>query len=258
MVGIGATVSAVTVLLTNDDGIYSPGLEALRSQLERDHDVWILAPDGERSGTSNMITISEPIRCTQVGERQYASSGSPADCVIIALLGAIPVRIDVVVSGINIGANLGSDIIYSGTAAAARQAAYKGVPGIAVSLNSFYEPFHFSPVAEFVVDHLDELLALWNQDHFINVNAPNTVHPRGVEITTPAMRRYADSLLPFTPPRGGTYYFVDGKPIEVEPEEGSDWDAVNRGFISVGPVLLNPVNHEVEAVYKRASFVQSE
>ena len=246
----------VTILLTNDDGIYSPGLQALEEEFSKDHDVWILAPDGERSGFSNSITISEPIRCTQVAERTYASSGTPADCVILATRGAIPVMPHLVVSGINIGPNLGSDIIYSGTCAAARQAAYREIPGIAVSLNSFHAPLHFEPVARFVRENVNELIALWNGDHFINVNAPNLTEPLGVSITTPAMRRYDDTLLPFEPPRGGTYYFVDGKPAATTLEAGTDWHAVEEGRISVSPIMLNPINHTVEEHYRSSSFVR--
>jgi 5'-nucleotidase len=246
----------VTILLTNDDGIYSPGLAALHTGFSQDHDVWVLAPDGERSGFSNSITISEPIRCTEVAPQQYASSGTPADCVILGTGGALPATFDVVISGINIGPNLGSDIIYSGTCAAARQAAYRTIPGIAVSLNSFHTPFHFEPVVAFLRDSLDELVALWNEDHFINVNAPNVAEPRGVAITTPAFRRYDDRLLPFEPPRGGTYYFVDGKPAEATLEEGTDWHAVEHGAISVSPVMLNPINHAVESYYRSSSLVR--
>lgn len=246
----------MTVLLTNDDGILSPGLKALQDTFSRDHDVWVVAPDGERSGYSNSITISEPIRCTRVSDQSFAISGTPADCVILATLGAIPVMPELVVSGINIGPNLGSDIVYSGTCAGARQSVYKGIPGIAVSLNSFKPPFFFTPVAEFLVEHLNELTNLWNPDHFINVNAPNTPVFRDVAITTPSMRRYADTLLPFEPPRGGTYYFVDGRPEAVELEPGTDWHAVEQGALSVSPIMLNPVNHEVERHYRLSAFMQ--
>jgi 5'-nucleotidase len=246
----------VKVLLTNDDGIYSPGLAALNEEFSRSHEVWILAPDGERSGYSNSITISEPIRVTKVDERTYASSGTPADCVILATRGAIEADIEVVISGINIGPNLGSDIVYSGTCAAARQAAYREIPGIAASLNSFHSPFHFQPVARFISENLDALLSLWNADHFINVNAPNLAEPRSVAITTPSMRRYDDHLLPFEPPRGGTYYFVDGAPAPAQIVEGTDWHAVEHGAISVSPIMLNPVNHAVEENYRAVSFVE--
>jgi 5'-nucleotidase len=246
----------VTILLTNDDGLYSPGLEALRTVFSEHHDVWVLAPDGERSGYSNSITISEPIRCTRIEEGVYASSGTPADCVILGTRGAIPVSPELVISGINIGPNLGSDIVYSGTCAGARQAVYRGLPGIAVSLNSIRPPFHFEPVARFIEKHLEEMLALWNPDHFITINAPNTPEPTGVAITSPAMRLYDDKLLPFEPPRGGTYYFVDGKPSETVLERGTDWHAVEDGQISVSPVMLNPINHAVEEHYRTSGFVR--
>ena len=253
----GATVLCVTILITNDDGISSPGLKALHTAFSKEHDVWVLAPDGERSGFSNCITISEPIRCTEIDDQWFASTGTPADCVILATRGAIPVTPDLVISGINIGPNLGSDIIYSGTCAGARQAVYREIPGIAVSLNAFTPPFHFESVTHFVRDNLDEILTLWNPDHFINVNAPNLKQPRGVDITSPAMRRYDEYLLPFEPPRGGTYYFVDGKPSKAVIEAGTDWHAVENGAISVSPIMLNPVNHVVEEHYRTSGLVQT-
>lgn len=246
------------VLLTNDDGVASPGLFGLREVLEaQGHEVWTVAPDGERSGMSNYITLTEAIRCEQVAERTYACSGSPADCVMVALLGAIPVTPELVISGINIGPNLGTDIIYSGTAAGARQAAYKGIPGIACSLDSFTPPLHFNPIATFVATHLSELLDLWNPDHFININAPNideTDLP--VSITRPGVRRYDDTLHQWEPPRGGVYFFVDGTLSHGVPEEGTDWHAVLAGRISISPVLLNPVNHHAEEAYQKASFIR--
>lgn len=245
----------MTVLLTNDDGISSPGLDALRSAFSVDHDVWIVAPDGERSGYSNSITIRDPIRCQAVGERLFAISGTPADCVILGTRGAIPVEPDIVISGVNIGPNLGSDIIYSGTCAAARQAAYREIPAIAVSLNSFRPPFHFEPVVDFLVKNLEELIGLWDSDHFININAPNRPDPVAVDITTPSMRRYDDRLLPCESPRGDIWYFVQGSPSQTVLEEGTDWYSVERGAISVSPIMLNPINHDVEHHYLASSFV---
>lgn len=246
------------VLLTNDDGVASPGLLRLREVLEEaGHEVWTVAPDGERSGMSNYITLTEAIRCESVGERTLAISGSPADCVIVALLGAIPIEPEVVISGINIGPNLGTDIIYSGTAAGARQASYKGIPGIAVSLDSFIPPLHFRPVARFVAGHLGELMELWNADHFININAPNLDSEElPVQITRPSVRRYDDKLHRWEPPRGGVYFFVDGKLSQATPEAGTDWHAIREGAISISPVLLNPVNHTAEEAYQRASFIR--
>lgn len=246
----GGRVPSVTVLLTNDDGIYSSGLRELRERLEAHHDVWTVAPDGERSGVASKITLIEPIRFDRIAERSYATSGTPVDCVILATRGAIPVVPDVVISGINLGPNLGTDITYSGTCAAAREAAYRRIPGIAVSLNSFHAPYHFGPVADFVVATLPALVELWDEFHFVNINAPNIAEPHGRAITEPAIRHYDDTLHPFEPPRGGTYFFVDGRPSPTPLREGTDWHAVEQGLISISPVALNPSNHPVEDAYR--------
>lgn len=246
------------ILLTNDDGIDSPGLHAVRETLEPYHDTWVLAPDGERSAMSHYITIKDPIRCREVGERALAIDGSPADCVILAMAGALPVTPDVVISGINIGPNLGTDIIYSGTVAAARQAAIHRVPGIALSLDTYEAPFHLEPLARFVAERLDELLQLWNDEHFININAPNTPDAgKALEVTSPAVRMYHDKLSEFRTGRGDVYYFMSGYPAEPELVPGTDWYAVHHGAISVTPVMLNPVSHPVEEEYRRALYVDS-
>lgn len=246
------------ILLTNDDGIESAGIEALRTALSRDHEVWILAPDGERSAMSHYITVRDPIRCRQLGERVYSASGSPADCVIIGMLGALPETPDLVVSGINIGPNLGTDIIYSGTVAAARQAAFMGVPGIAVSLNSYTPPFHLDSLAEFVRTNLELFRGLWNPRHLININGPNVDSATlEVEITRPSWRIYHDQLEEFMSPRGEMYYFLTGHPVESAVEPGSDWTAVAEGRISVSPIYLNPVDHHEDEAYRNALFRKS-
>jgi len=246
------------VLLTNDDGVHSPGLEAVRGALQDRHDVWTIAPDSERSAMSHYITVKNPVSCMHVGERIFASSGSPADCVIIGMLGALPQPPELVISGINIGANLGSDIIYSGTCAAARQAAIMGIPGIALSLDAFKEPLHFDPLARFIRENLDELVGLWNGEHFINVNAPNSAElDKRIEITSPSIRIYHDKLARFHSPKGDVYFFMDGGLAETELEPGTDWYAVSHGAISVSPIYLNPVNHSDSAAYHDAGFVTS-
>jgi 5'/3'-nucleotidase len=249
----------VTVLLTNDDGIDSAGLEALRTALSQEHDVWIVAPDGERSAMSHYITVRDPIRCRKIGDQVFSSSGSPADCTILGLLGGLlPVAPDVVISGINIGANLGTDIIYSGTVAAARQAAFMGIPGIAVSVDTYSPPFHLDPIANFVVDHLDDFRELWNPRHFININAPNQdVADAPVRLTFPGWTMYDDHLERFDSPRGDSYYFLNGRPQEGTVEEGSDWHAVSQGAVSVSPVYLNPVDHHEGEAYRDALFLKS-
>jgi 5'-nucleotidase len=241
------------ILLTNDDGVTSSGILSLKKYLDADHEVWILAPDGERSGTSHRVTLGAPIQKKEVGERMYSCSGTPADCALLALLGILP-KPDIVISGINIGPNIGTDIIYSGTAAAARQAAMMGTPGIAVSLNAFTQPLLFDPLALFVACNIGIFADLWDDRHFININAPNLENYAGTAITRPSRRRYRDRLAEFSAPGGHTYYFLHGSPPETDREPGSDWDAILEEKVSISPVVLQPVSYKEDARYEGARF----
>lgn len=195
------------------------------------------------------------MRLKKTGNRAWACGGTPADCVILAMLGVLPVKPELVISGINRGANLGTDIIYSGTVAAARQAAFMGCPAVAVSLNTYSDPFHFGPVAGFVADNLQGFLDLWHPDHFLNINAPNDAGaPAGVKITHPSRRIYHDKLSRYQAPDGNDYYFLYGSQIDAEAEEGSDWDAVSGGYLSVSPVFLHPINHAEDLAYREKVF----
>jgi len=244
----------VRILLTNDDGIDSAGLAALQEALS-DHELWIIAPDGERSAQSHSITVHDPIRCLALSEQVYSTSGSPADCVIVGVLGVMNEKPDVVVSGINIGPNLGTDIIYSGTVAAARQAAFMGIPGVAVSINSYRPPFHLGPLARFVARNIERFVSLWNPRHLININGPNLDSDSiPVRITHPSWRIYHDQLEEFSSPRGDKYYFLNGHPIESPMEPGSDWTAVAEDAISVSPIYLNPIDHHENEAYRSADF----
>ena len=241
------------ILLTNDDGIGSPGLDALKKAL-KDHELWIVAPETERSGTSHAITIKDPVRFTALTEREYSCSGTPADCIMFSFLGAVAVKPDLVISGINIGPNLGTDILYSGTAAAARQAALMGTPACAVSLNTFKAPFYFYNAADFIRRNLDILLSLWAEDHFININVPNKAGSFDVEITNPSRRIYQNQAPEQFALNGQKYYFLQSSFFGAQSEEGSDWDAVNRNKISVSPIYVHPINHSIGDRYHTASF----
>jgi 5'-nucleotidase len=241
------------ILITNDDGIKSPGLDALRRAFT-DHDVWVVAPVTEQSGKSHSVTFMQPVRFNQLEDQVFSCEGSPADCVMYSVLGAIPVKPDVIVSGINIGANLGTDLIYSGTAAAARQAALMGYPGIAVSTDSFVAPFYFKNTADFIADNLDLLLSLWRNDHFINVNTPNQpVFPKEVLITAPSRRIYEDKVVRFDAPRGGSYFFLEGSSVSFS-GVGTDSEAIAGGAVSVSPIFLHPQNRDEAEAYKNAEF----
>ena len=242
------------IVLTNDDGITSPGLLALKTVLEEEHEVWVFAPDGERSGNSHRITLGSPVMKKKLADRMYACSGSPADCVLLVLLGALPFRPDIVISGVNIGPNIGTDLVYSGTAAAARQAALMGVPAVAASLDAVAPPFLFQPLARFITHNVEQFVRLWDERHFVNINAPNREAYAGTVITHPSRRRYHDKLEEFELPGGSTCYFLHGPPPETDSEPDSDWDAVMQNKISISPVLLQPVSHRENARYHGAHF----
>jgi 5'-nucleotidase len=235
----------MNILLTNDDGVESPGINLLAEALKKDPSrrVYILAPDSDRSGHSHSIGfLWRPIKISPRGPDTWACSGTPADCVIMALMGALPIRPDLVISGINRGANLGTDIVYSGTAAAARQAGLGNVPAIALSLAG-REEFHWDMAVSWAVEHLEELRKLWIADTFINVNIPNSPGgPRGMAETVPARMLYSDKLVKFDAPGGDSWYFVEyGRP-RPQAEAGTDWEAVSKNMVAVSPVYIHPVN----------------
>ncbi|MDR3341311.1 MAG: 5'/3'-nucleotidase SurE [Treponema sp.] len=239
----------MNILLTNDDGIDCEGLLRLADMIRsrQDHTVYVLAPDKNRSGVSHSISFFKgPIRLTPHGENAWACSGTPADCVMMAILGALPVKPDLVVSGINEGANIGTDIIYSGTAAAARQAGLYRVPAVALSLVGS-KPFYWDQTVAYAVEHLEEFAGLWKPDTFINVNIPNAAAgPEGMVMTVPSRHLYQNSLSVFDAPDGATYCFINWGNIAAEPESGSDWDAVSRNLVSISPVFLHPVVQQPE------------
>ena len=229
------------ILVTNDDGIGAVGLAALAETLGRDHDVCIFAPDKERSGVSHALTLGTADKIRKVGEKAFSCSGTPADCVLLCLLGAIGFVPQIVVSGINKGSNLGTDIIYSGTCAAAREAVLSGIPGIAVSCVSRSGPFLYGAAANFVLRNLDALVDAGSGQAFINVNAPSSDSYLGHALwSIPCTRVYGNELKSFDGPDGFSYCFLTGGYPEVNPEVDSDYAAVSAGRISVSPVLVHP------------------
>lgn len=237
------------ILLTNDDGIESDGLQALAAALndlrKEDgsalHEVWIVAPEHERSGVSHAMTLKKPTKLRHLGPRRYSCSGTPADCVIIAGLAVLEEVPDVVISGINFGPNLGTDIIYSGTCGAARQAALEGIPAIAVSCASFAQPLEYSGLAGFIADHLEALVALWKPDTFLNINGPPT-KCRNLQAvwTVPGKNRYIDKLRCFEGADGYTYCFLTEGRHERTPDELSDHHAVGLGSIALSLIEVHP------------------
>lgn len=243
------------ILLTNDDGVNAEGLQVLSRRLSADHEVWVVAPDTQRSGMSHAVTLHDSVSVQRLEDRVYACSGTPADCVLYGLLGAIPVRPDIVVSGINHGANIGTDIIYSGTAAAARQAALTNVPGVAISLVLNGGVPDFKTASSFVHKRLDLFLRLWEPDFFFNVNVPAAARQSAeVVVTRPALRIYNDELKSEQDGDGRTVYSLHGSLNGAHIEEGTDWDAVEKGRISVSPINLHPLNQSGKESYHSTQF----
>lgn len=234
------------VLVTNDDGVQSPGLLALRQALDAVAETVVVAPERNWSAASAARTLFDPLRIDPVamadGREAFVCSGTPGDCVALALLGFLPRRPDLVVSGVNIGANLGNDVSYSGTVAAAREGTLMGVPAIAVSLDGRRHD-NFGPAAAFAAK-----LAVAAVEHrltsevVINVNVPNGPI-RGVAITRLGRRVYRDELVVRHDPRGRPYYWLGGGEPEGDMSEGTDTAAIANGYISVTPVHFDLTNH---------------
>ncbi|GHV82617.1 5'-nucleotidase SurE [Spirochaetia bacterium] len=235
----------MNILLTNDDGITGEGFLDLAAALRQrtSHTVYVLAPDTNRSGVSNALTLhSDEIEVLPYSEGAWSCPGTPADCVRLAVMGALPAKPDLVVAGINAGSNIGTDLIYSGTAAAARQGALCGIPSIAFSLVSSPEPFFWDMAIDYAVTHLAELAALWMKDTFLNVNLPNIAGgPLGFRLTWPTLREYEDVMNARTEADGRIVCSLGIGKVTTLKEAGSDWEAVSEHYASVSPVFLHPV-----------------
>ena len=244
------------ILLTNDDGIHSEGIRQLEKTLGAGHELWLVAPESEKSGGSHSITLKDSIRARCMGEHRFACRGTTADCVIVSLLGLIPPKVDMVISGVNHGPNLGTDILFSGTAAGARQGALMGVPSVAISLGAYAPPFDFSGAAEFVSRNLQTFRDLWTDDHFLNINFPaGAAENVDSVITFPSRRIYRDRLSTYRAPNGDTFCFVHGAVPEAHFEAGSDCQVLSEGRISISPIHAHPRNWvSIEERYRRVRF----
>ncbi len=244
------------ILLTNDDGIHSEGIRQLEKTLGARHELWLVAPESEKSGGSHSITLKDSIRARCMGEHRFACRGTTADCVIVSLLGLIPPKVDMVISGVNHGPNLGTDILFSGTAAGARQGALMGVPSVAISLGAYAPPFDFSGAAEFVFRNLQTFRDLWTDDHFLNINFPaGAAENVDSVITFPSRRIYRDRLNTYRAPNGDMFCFVHGAVPEAHFEAGSDCQVLSEGRISISPIHAHPRNWvSIEERYRRVRF----
>ncbi len=238
------------ILITNDDGIDSDALPPLSEALSELGDVDVVVPERNWSGASHSITLFRPlrVRATKLrnGHAAFMTDGSPTDCVRLAVLGFLKHRPDIVVSGINRGANMGDDITYSGTVAAAMEGLLSNIPSIAISIGAFGADIDFEPAASFAAllarNILDRGLA---PDTLLNVNVPPLPRAQiaGVEVTRLGKRTYRDQLVERLDPYGNPYYWVGGPAVSEEAEAGTDVAAMRAGKISVTPIALDLTNH---------------
>ena len=237
------------ILLSNDDGYQSPGLRVLADALRSLGRVIVVAPDRDRSGASNSLTLDVPIRAHRLGEDLYRVEGTPTDCVHLAITGLLDEEPDLVVAGINHGPNLGDDVIYSGTVAAATEGRFLGLPAIAVSIAS-HEPQYLETAARVVVQLVTGLKCRPLESSVIlNVNVPDLPLEsiRGFAATRLGHRHKAEPVIADRDPRGRTIYWVGSAGPEQDAGPGTDFHALREGFVSVTPLQVDLTRHSALA-----------
>ncbi len=230
------------ILISNDDGYFAPGLAVLAATLKhREHDVTVVAPERDRSGASNSLTLDRPLMVRQTPSGFHYVNGTPTDCVHLAVTGLLPSLPDMVISGINHGANMGDDTVYSGTVAAATEGFLLGIPSIAVSLANI-QGENFQSAADFVADLVQRFSARPFPEHvLLNVNVPDVPAGAlsGVEVTRLGRRHKAQDTVKTVNPRNQTMYWVGAAGAAQDAGPGTDFFAVSRGKISVTPLQLD-------------------
>jgi len=242
------------LLCTNDDGILAAGLQTLVQAAEQLGEVTVVAPDREQSATSHSLTLHHPVRPVRRGDRRWQVDGTPTDCVMLAVEALMPERPDFVLSGLNHGHNMGEDVLYSGTVAAAMEGVMLGIPAVALSFaggDLRADPSTLGGLAGALADLLRHVLALPNfpPDTLLNVNVP-PVPPdeiRGVKLTRLGRRVYSNSLTPMQDPWGRQIYWIGGGSATWHGEADSDFQAVRDGYVSITPLSLDLTHHDLLA-----------
>ncbi|WP_428675585.1 5'/3'-nucleotidase SurE [Reyranella sp.] len=252
-------LSRTRILVTNDDGIHAPGLEALvEIATQLSSDVWVVAPEFNQSGAGHSLSISKPIRAREVNETKFAIEGTPTDCVLFAVKHLLKGRKpDIVLSGVNRGTNMADDVTYSGTIAGAMEGCLLGIPSIAFSQAYTHpHPVKWGTATAYGADVARRVLAMdWPRNIFVNVNFPDvvTASVKGIRVTRQGVRGFGGTIIERTDPRGGAYYWIGYSPGEHEVDEESDLFAVRHGWISVTPLHLD-LTHEATRRKLMAQF----
>jgi 5'-nucleotidase len=244
------------ILLSNDDGYHAEGLAALASAVGALAETVIVAPDRNQSGASHSLTLDAPLRVGTTPEGVYFVSGTPTDCVHLAITGLLDEEPDMVVAGINHGSNLGDDVLYSGTVAAAIEGRFLGLPAIAVSLTGD-DPQHFSTAAQAACSLIERL---WNHplpaDTILNVNVPDVPHSelRGYQATRLGFRHRSEPMVKAVDPKGQPIYWVGPAGSGQDAGPGTDFHAIGEGFVSVTPIQVDLTRYD--AIETLGSWLQ--
>lgn len=232
------------ILVTNDDGIHSPGIITLARELAPLGEVVVVAPDRERSAVGHALTLHAPLRADEIRPGWFAVDGTPTDCVNLGIHGLLQRKPDLVVSGVNRGGNLGDDITYSGTVAAAMEATLMGVPAFAVSLVSGpFTSINFEPACRIATRLAGLVIEVGLPlDTFFNVNVP-VGEPGEAVITRQGRRRYEDLVVEKEDPRGRKYYWIGGGDLGFENDPGTDFFAISQHKVSLTPLHLDMTNY---------------
>ncbi len=246
----------MNILIANDDGVFAPGIQALAQALAPLGRVVVVAPESERSGFSSALTLDRPLRPVQISTDVWAVNGTPADCVYLSMNGLFDFEFDLVVSGINSGANLGDDVLYSGTVGAAFEGRLMKQPAIAVSMagpnvRSYDSPNDYAVAAKWVHDFIAQGLPILPPRHIFNVNIPDILELRGSKITYQGRRSQSKPITSHVDPRGRQVYWIglSGEAV-AEPKKGltdieSDFFAVANGYVSITPIQMDATNYEI-------------
>lgn len=231
----------MTLLVSNDDGIHAPGIQVLAQRLSELGEVLVVAPDRNCSGASSSLTLENPLRINRLAENQVSVKGTPTDCVHLALNQLVADLPEFVIAGINAGANLGDDVLYSGTVAAAMEGRNLGLPAIAVSLAS-KQCLHYDTAARVTVDIVGQLRRQGlPSNQILNVNVPDLPFEqlKGIRVTRLGARHRAEKMIKELDPRGQEVFWL-GPPGETQDAgEGTDFDAVAKGYVSITPISID-------------------
>jgi len=233
------------ILVTNDDGIFSEGIKTLAESLSDLGKVWVVAPDRERNAISHALTLHHPLRVVSISQQHYAVNGTPADCINIGVNQILKEKPDLIVSGINKGANLADDINYSGTVAAAVEGALMGIPSFAISLAAV-EGFKFKPAADFALRLARSITKNGLPPRtLLNVNVPDTggKEINLYKITIQGRNTHCNTIEEKVDPRGVKYYWIGRKDEGFQEDDYSDLKAISQDFISITPVQVDLTHH---------------